>query len=491
MSRTTILFGPPGCGKTTALLGEVEKALDSGVDPERIGYFAFTRKAAEEAVTRAGVRFGLSGKQLPWFRTLHSAAFRLLGLKPDDVLRTEDYHTIGESLGPYTFTAKYSEVTERPPIGGGLGDRALNIYALARARGITVQQAWHENPLMLKITLQDVTHFDEAVRAYKKTTGQLEFCDFMDIADGNLDFDLFIIDEAQDLTRQQWTFARRLGRNARQVFLAGDDDQCIYQWAGADYREFLSFVGHQRVLPQSYRLPRLLWQYANEIAARIKVRHEKVWQPREQEGELLVLDNPEQVTLRGSETWLFLVRHRAQIKPLVKLCREQGVVYHYFGQWSNQTTPVRAVVDYERLRRGETLTMAQANRVIRYIPNMDYKTVPVPHDWDTMEFPFLGRPDWMTALTDLPPEEKGYIRRLRLENEPLSSPGRVVLSTIHGAKGSEADNVVLLPDYNRTVYQMMVKDPDQEVRVWYVGSTRAKLRLFLVRPRTRLHFGGL
>ena len=47
------IYGPPGTGKTTALLNKVDEALEAGVNPAHIGYFAFTRQAANEAVERA------------------------------------------------------------------------------------------------------------------------------------------------------------------------------------------------------------------------------------------------------------------------------------------------------------------------------------------------------------------------------------------------------------------------------------------------------
>jgi len=64
-----IVLGPPGTGKTTKLLNLVEKYLSSGVAPDRIGYFAFTRRAATEAVERACLKFSFNKKQLPFFRT--------------------------------------------------------------------------------------------------------------------------------------------------------------------------------------------------------------------------------------------------------------------------------------------------------------------------------------------------------------------------------------------------------------------------------------
>ena len=142
MSRTEILFGPPGTGKTTTLLNTIDVAIQQGTSPERIGYFAFTRKAAHEAIQRATQQFDLTHEELPWFRTLHSAAFKILGLRRDEVMQSNNYKEIGDALGSFTFKNNYDESTERAPLNGGLGDKALALYSLARAKMTTVEQEW-------------------------------------------------------------------------------------------------------------------------------------------------------------------------------------------------------------------------------------------------------------------------------------------------------------------------------------------------------------
>ena len=73
----TIILGPPGTGKTTTLLNLVDQFLKDGIRPRQIGYFSFTKKAATEAANRAADKFNLDiENDLPFFRTLHSYAFK-------------------------------------------------------------------------------------------------------------------------------------------------------------------------------------------------------------------------------------------------------------------------------------------------------------------------------------------------------------------------------------------------------------------------------
>ena len=67
--------------------------------------------------------------------------------------------------------------------------------------------------------------------------------------------------------------------------------------------------------------------------------------------------------------------------------------------------------------------------------------------------------------------------------EKLNQDPRINLSTIHGAKGGECDNVVLLTDLTENTQKGYDKNPDDEERLFYVGATRTKETLHIVRPR--------
>ena len=67
--------------------------------------------------------------------------------------------------------------------------------------------------------------------------------------------------------------------------------------------------------------------------------------------------------------------------------------------------------------------------------------------------------------------------------EKLSREARVKLSTIHSAKGGEADNVLLIMDNTKMIREATEKSldkEDEEHRVWYVGVTRTKQNLYIM-----------
>jgi superfamily I DNA/RNA helicase len=72
---------------------------------------------------------------------------------------------------------------------------------------------------------------------------------------------------------------------------------------------------------------------------------------------------------------------------------------------------------------------------------------------------------------------------MRENGEELNKPPRITLSTIHGVKGGEQDNVVLLTDLSNNTQRNYEKNPDDENRLFYVGATRTKDHLHIIRPK--------
>ena len=94
-----LIYGPPGTGKTTYLIEQVVAKELPYTSPDRIGYLAFTQKAAKEALNRALAFFPDQNENaFKYFRTLHSLAFMALGLAESDVMNDEDYRYLSQQL---------------------------------------------------------------------------------------------------------------------------------------------------------------------------------------------------------------------------------------------------------------------------------------------------------------------------------------------------------------------------------------------------------
>ena len=68
----TIIYGPPGTGKTHTLLQHIEKFLEH-TSPDKIGYFTFSRNAAQEGKQRSVDKFKLSYDDIPYFCLLYTS----------------------------------------------------------------------------------------------------------------------------------------------------------------------------------------------------------------------------------------------------------------------------------------------------------------------------------------------------------------------------------------------------------------------------------
>jgi DNA helicase-2/ATP-dependent DNA helicase PcrA len=89
---------------------------------------------------------------------------------------------------------------------------------------------------------------------------------------------------------------------------------------------------------------------------------------------------------------------------------------------------------------------------------------------------------WHEAMDKLPDSDRAYITALLRRGEKFNAIPRINLSTIHGSKGGEADNVVLYTDLSPAAVSAAEHAPDDLHRVFYVGVTRTKQNLYLVEP---------
>lgn len=490
-----IILGPPGTGKTTKLLTLVEGYLEAGVSPDRIGYFAFSRRAAHEAITRAASRFKKEPRDFPFFRTLHSLAFRQMQISPRNIMTRNHYDEVANWLKIPPFHGV--EMEDGPFIDFGLGDKYLEVIDMARICCIPLQEAYLRSGAHKRVDWSMIDMVDRALKKFKKSKQLFDYTDMLEqfvAHDLAPSLDVAFIDEAQDLSPLQWKMAGLIEKASSETYIAGDDDQAIYRWAGADVEYFIRLDGKIEVLNQSYRIPRSHHEISQNLIGRVSSRRPKHFSPREDNG--IVMWHPDSSSVDLSDgTWLLLARTKRLVKHLEDEVKVKGHLYTSKLSGSSTSDVTQAIEIWEDLRAGGARTAADVRIAYKYmelqsqvargfktIPNVDEERLLTIGDL-RKEFGLLHDEPWNTGLGRIPQESRTYLESCIKKGEKIGGKPRIHISTIHGAKGAEADNVLLLTDYSPPAKAVQEKyHADDEKRVFYVGLTRAKKNLHLVHP---------
>jgi DNA helicase-2/ATP-dependent DNA helicase PcrA len=486
----TIVLGPPGTGKTTTLLNEVDKYLKE-TDPDKIGYFSFTQKAAYEARDRAMSRFNYSEDDLPYFRTLHSLAFRKLGIKKQNVMQKMHYEDLGKKL---KMKLDYHEYDNNESGLFTTKSDLLRIVQLAKLRNITPEEQYNYRQHTQDITESELKRFSNELSRYKKEYNLIDFTDMITEfikSDKSPRFDVVFIDEAQDLSLSQWDMARSIWDKTKDTYIAGDDDQAIFRWAGADVDSFIAQTGKIIQLTQSYRIPQVVHDIASRIVTRIQNRLPKEWRPKTQRGLLSYYDDFEQVSMKKGN-WLVLARTRFMLNELEDKLYSQGLYYENKFKTNNEQELYLAIIDWEDLRNNKVINYEQIKRIASFMSPRNYQKEELQYlDKDAsyhmnelyQKKGLNTQKVWYEALDAAPEHKIRYIRRMRENGEQLNKKPRITLSTIHGVKGGEQDNVILLTDLSKNTQRNYEQNPDDENRLFYVGATRTKNHLHIIRPK--------
>ena len=492
----TIILGPPGTGKTTTLLNLVDQFLKDGIRPRQIGYFSFTKKAATEAATRASEKFNLDiENDLPFFRTLHSYAFNQLGMTKEKMMKQEDYKEFGQKCGIPIKTAKYS--TEDGTFNSD--NEYLTIINTARVKRMDLLEYYDSRQNILDIERGTLFLLAEELKRFKKEKGLKDFTDLLEdfLNKETLNkFEVLFIDEAQDLSLLQWDMVRKIWSRAGKTYIAGDDDQAIFKWAGADVDHFIALkeeVDDIQTLDQSYRIPGgPIHELSQKIISKVQNRFDKEYKPREEVGILKRYSDITQVDMSKGE-WIVLSSANYFLEDAKDLCEIQGWYFQYKGINSVPLKLLLALNNWEAWRKGAQLNHLEIKNIYEYLGSnvlvgfQKGKTLHSDVKYTLKECEqthgLITDKVWYEAFEGLDPITETYIRNMRANGEQINKNPRIKMSTIHGAKGGEADQVLLMQDLTGAAIETFSHDPDELHRLFYTGATRAKRELHVLDPK--------
>ena len=501
------ILGPPGTGKTQTNSNKIRECIEQGIAPDRIACVSFTRKAAQESRDRVCKDWGIDERDMPYFQTLHSMAFRAGGYSTDEVLGPKDMKEIGEAVGiPFGNKGKLNIESDFDTLGIAKGDFYLSQYHLSRSKGLSLEEM-HRRLGDYQVDWCELKRLVSAYRDYKKVRNKIDFTDMIEtfIRSGEgPEVDALFVDEAQDLSTLQWSMVDVLREKPRIQVFTGDDDQAIMGFQGADVQAFLNATEKKTVLSQSYRVPRATWQEAQNIVNRIVGRAPKVWNSRDEEGTVQFHQNIWDVPLHEGE-WCLMARTNRIASQYAHALREEGWVYSRNGHPSIPAKTYEALQSWEDWCKGVAITPDKLRNIYTFMAvgegysrghgprssallGLDPDAlISMSEAKDRLGLLVDGSVRWHRSLNKIDLDTKNYVLNALKRKDNVKNP-RIKISTIHSMKGGEADNVLVVPDLSYAAHKEYLKNPATEHRVYYVAVTRTKENLHIMLPQTNLSY---
>ncbi len=289
-----LILAGAGSGKTTMMTHRIAYMLEQGVSPYSILAVTFTNKAAGEMKDRIEALTG--GTRGMWVMTFHAMCVRILR-NHGDVLGFKNGFSIydesdkkallkriikdleiDEKIYPVSYLASVisscKEAEEGPE--DYIENNSMNFKAETVAK---VYARYMEN-----LRQNNAMDFDDllwnAMKVFEASEEVLSYYQRR--------FQYIMVDEYQDTNYLQYKLVQSLAGKSHNLCVVGDDDQCIYQWRGADIRNILDFekdFPETKVikLEQNYRSDANILDLANSVIAKNRNRKPKaLWTDRKE-----------------------------------------------------------------------------------------------------------------------------------------------------------------------------------------------------------------
>ena len=295
----SLIIAGAGSGKTRMITYRIAYMLEQGIKESEILALTFTNKAAKEMSERIKSLTGLKLKGLT-ASTFHSFGLGLLkqyiqylGYKNNfTIYDTNDNMALLKQVivsldlelsnyNLYSLLSTFSDVKTGRIQGFQNKDGAAN----------QIYQEW-----LLSQKAYNVVDFDDLIllpiRLFEKRPDVLEKVQER--------YRYIMVDEFQDTSLLQYKFISMIAKKYRNICVVGDDDQSIYSWRGANYRNIQSFEEdfperREFKLERNYRSTGTILEAANNLIVHNKERKsKKLWTDGEEGSRIYLISSEDE-----------------------------------------------------------------------------------------------------------------------------------------------------------------------------------------------------
>jgi superfamily I DNA/RNA helicase len=535
--KVTRTIGGPGTGKTRLILSQLTAARDEmRLATDEVALCTFSVAGRAEISERASREWGVGVETLTrdgWFRTAHSIAYKQCETRRGQLISESDTEWLAAAVGAKIGVAmdergerRYMQGADDTPV-----TLALTAWDVARNMCVPLRRVVSRINLQTpgcQIDEDGAKRVIERYESAKRREDRLDFVDLISafagirhtvegsspcepVGDVPESIRVLAVDEAQDSSRLVDAVCRRLayGGNVERVYITGDPFQSCHGFAGGDYRLFLGWeVDEECVMPQSYRCPPEVMRLGESCLRRMRqgYRDRKI-NPATHVGRVRSFMSAEEAMrgINADTSTLVLGRCVHSLSGYLHYLDSHSLPWSWASSSasSDANSGYRALYDLSRgmpvsgdswraaiamlsvrseehgelLARGEKAAWQDGRR--RHIDvarpcEEDYGLLGVqPALRSLIE---SGR--WTFAVD--PRRRDRAVKWLAVAEKhgpDLAGSPRIRVSTIHGAKGLEADLVVMSSRTSAAVERgrdLFEESHDEECRLAYVGVTRAR-----------------
>ncbi|MDG2267409.1 MAG: AAA family ATPase [Alphaproteobacteria bacterium] len=530
------VFGPPGTGKTSFLIRQIKFRLTgklydtsnkledtcTSISADKIGYFSFTKEAIRVAKQKMVEECDVDYSDLEYFRTMHSLGYEAQSFNSETLLTQEDLQACFEKAGYAHVEMTDGELNGKVEIK----DPTLHLINYAKSRMMTLQEAFNKRPI--NEDFNDIKRKNEYIKKHCDLRGKKSFAEMIPITHKAIKNNAFkkikylFIDEAQDLSTRQFEFIKIMASlcDLEQLWIAGDDDQAIYSFNGADVKKFIEFKCNEKIiLDQSFRVPKKGHEYLEEICHKIKFRESKIYKYRDgDEGKFNRDFYSEDITqyltqiAQSDRSFLFTARNNYLLTSIKDDLKDNHIEYrskdylppiYEFKEAVIQLKLIQAndkipIGDYLNvLKRIEAKTKLDKNPggIKNYGHQKEIEDrIKIEPDarigLEEMKANMRFMKPWDQMFNLLEPVDISILKQHE-KNNTLDKKPNITVDTFHGVKGSEYDNVFAYKQVTRVQEDCMnsnvdMRASDDEWRAYYVGCSRHKKSLTIIpHPNSR------